>query len=80
MPSRTDLLFPIAFFVYAILGGWLCVSTDFAWWALALFAAPAVYYAALVVCSASESLMGLYFVVFGCAVGTVLLILLGRLQ
>lgn len=80
MPSRTDLLFPIAFFAYAILGGWLCVSTDFAWWALALFAAPAVYYAALVVCSASESLMNLYFVVFGCAVGTVLLILLGRLQ
>ena len=75
MPSRTDLLFTIAFFAYAILGGWLCVSTDFAWWALALFAAPAVYYAALVVCSASESLMGL-----GCAVGTVLLILLGRLQ
>ena len=59
MPSRTDLLFTIAFFAYAILGGWLCVSTDFAWWALALFAAPAVYYAALVVCSASESLMNL---------------------
>lgn len=80
MPSRTDLLFTIAFFAYAILGGWLCVSTDFVWWALALFAAPAVYYAALVVCSASESLMGLYFVVFGCVAGTVLLILLGRLQ
>lgn len=62
MPSRTDLLFTIAFFAYAILGGWLCVSTDFAWWALALFAAPAVYYAALVVCSASESLMGFYLV------------------
>lgn len=47
---------------------------------IALFAAPAVYYAALVVCSASESLKGFYFVVFGFAVGTVLLILLGRLQ
>lgn len=29
---------------------------------IALFAAPAVYYAALVVCSASESLMGFYLV------------------